>query len=97
MTLAVGGTLNTTQQQQRKLYFSKDPEAGWGGGPTFSRGKMHITCDFPGGGGTDPLSPSGSAHGHFRRYRHLRICNEYRLIQTMVAAHKLLITFICLP
>ena len=39
---------------QRKLYFSKDPERGsnifrGGGGPTFSRGKMHITCDFPGG------------------------------------------------
>ena len=99
MTLAVGGTLNTTQQQQRKLYFSKDPEAGGGGGgPTFSRGKMHITCDFSGGGGVQtPYPPSGSAHGHVRRYRHLRICNEYRLIQTMVAAHKLLITFICLP
>ena len=32
---------------QRKLYFSKDPEGvqhfPGGGGPTFSRGKMHIT------------------------------------------------------
>ena len=46
-----------------------------GGGPTFSRGggpietHITITCDFPGGGGgggggLDPLSPSGSAHGH---------------------------------
>ena len=43
------------------------------GGPTFSRGggpietHITITCDFPGGGGggcLDPLSPSGSAHGH---------------------------------
>ena len=43
-----------------------------GGGPTFSRGvqmlisiETHITiaCDFPGGGGgLDPLSPSGSAN-----------------------------------
>ena len=42
------------------------------GGPTFSRGgggsnclfpiETHIFCDFPGGGGPDPLSPpSGSA------------------------------------
>ena len=37
---------------------------GGGGGPTFSRGvqmlisiETHITCDFPGGGGPDPLSP----------------------------------------
>ena len=49
--------------QQRKLYFSKDPEGVQlftrGGGPTFSRGggiqmlisiETHITCDFPGGG-----------------------------------------------
>ena len=38
-----------------------------GGGATFSREKLisietHITCDFW-GGGLDPLSPSGSAHG----------------------------------
>ena len=38
------------------------------GGPTFSRvggpieTHITITCDFP--GGLDPLSPSGSAHGH---------------------------------
>ena len=51
---------------QRKLYFSKDR-----GGPTFLRGwggggsrvqvlisiETHITCDFLGGGGPDPLSP----------------------------------------
>ena len=24
---------------------------------------INITCDFPGGWGLDPLSPSGSAHG----------------------------------
>ena len=83
---------------QRKLYFSKDPErvqhfpgVGGGGGPTFSRGKMHITCDFPGEVQT-PYPPSGSAHGHVRHYRHLRICNEYRLIQTTVAAHKQLVS-----
>ena len=70
---------------QRKLYFSKDPEGvqhfsgGGGWGSNFFQGEMHITCDFP--GGTDPLSPpSGSAHGHVRRYRHLCICNDYRLI-----------------
>ena len=41
------------------------------GCPTFSKGvqmlisiETHIrTCYFPGGGGPDPLSPSGSAHG----------------------------------
>ena len=41
-----------------------------GGGPTFSRGESnclfpiesHITCDFPGGGGSGPsVPPSGSA------------------------------------
>ena len=42
------------------------PGGGWG--PTFSRGggggsnclfpiETHITCDFPGGGGPDPLFP----------------------------------------
>ena len=44
---------------------------GGGGGATFSREGgvqmlisilTHITCDFPGGGGPDHLSPSGSAH-----------------------------------
>ena len=39
-----------------------------------------------------PYPPSRSAHGHERRYRHLRICNEYQLIQTMVAAHKQLVS-----
>ena len=40
------------------------------GGPTFSREgpnansiETHITCDFPGGGGSGPLFSSGSAHG----------------------------------
>ena len=46
------------------------------GGPTFSRGKMHITCDFP-GGSRPSIPPSGSGYGHVRHYRHLRICNEY--------------------
>ena len=48
------------------------------GGPTFPRGSSffqegvqmlisiepRITSDFPGGGGPDPLSSSGSAHEH---------------------------------
>ena len=29
--------------------------------------ETHIICDFP-GGGPDPLSPSGSAHGQYRHY-----------------------------
>ena len=44
------------------------PTFSRGGGPTFSRGsncllpiETHITYYFPGGGGPDPLSPSGSA------------------------------------
>ena len=37
-----------------------------GGGPTFSRGEMHINCDFPGGYRL-PIPLSGSAHGHVRR------------------------------
>ena len=60
--------------QQRKLYFSKDPEGvqlftGGGGGRVqlFPGGgvqmlisiETHITCDFPGGG---PDHPSVSAH-----------------------------------
>ena len=60
------------------LYFTKDPEGAHyfpGGVHLFSRGgvqmlisiETHIrTCYFPGGGEcTDPLSPSGSAHGQF--------------------------------
>ena len=42
---------------------------GGGGGPTFSTGvhmlisiETHITCDFPGGGGPDPLSPPQDLH-----------------------------------
>ena len=52
---------------QRKLYFSKDR-----GGPTFLGGgsrvqvlisiETHITCDFWGGGGPDPLSPPLDPH-----------------------------------
>ena len=36
---------------QRKLHFSKGQERvqHFPGGSTFSRGEMHITCDFPGG------------------------------------------------
>ena len=56
------------------LYFTKDPEKSiifQGGGPTFTRGVQMLisigtficTCYFPGKGGPDPLSPSGSAHG----------------------------------
>ena len=57
------------------LYFTKDPEKSiifqGGGCPTLSRGvqmlisiETHIrTCDFPGGGCPDPISPSGSANG----------------------------------
>ena len=26
--------------------------------------ETHRTCDFPGGGGSDPYPPSGSAHEH---------------------------------
>ena len=56
---------------QRKLYFFKDPEGSniFQGGPTFSRGvqmlifiETHITCDFPGGGGPDPLSSPLDPH-----------------------------------
>ena len=54
--------------------------------------ETHITCDFPGGGGADPYLPSGSTHGHVRSYRHLRICNEYQLIQTAIATHKPLVS-----
>ena len=55
--------------------------------------ETHITCDFPGGGGgSDSYPPSGFAHGYVGRYRHLRICNEYRLIHPTVAAHKQLIS-----
>ena len=56
---------------QRKLYFSKDR-----GGPTFLGGggegpgsvqvlisiETHITYDFPGGGGPDPLSSPMDPH-----------------------------------
>ena len=57
--------------QQRKLYFSKDPEGVQlftrGGGSNFFQAgvqmlisiETHITCDFPGGGADHP---SGSAH-----------------------------------
>ena len=47
---------------------------GEGGGSNFSQEgwgvrmlisiETHITCDFLGGGGPDPLSPSGSARGN---------------------------------
>ena len=64
----------------RKLSFSEVSERiqhfqGEGGGPTISRGggtnclspiETNITCDFPGGGGSGPLSPSGSAHGKIK-------------------------------
>ena len=57
------------------LYFTKDPEGPHyfpGGVQLFPGGRVqmlisietHIrTCHFPGGGCTDPLSPSGSTHG----------------------------------
>ena len=56
-------------QFQRNLSFLKVPEGvrhfPGGGGPTFSRGgsnclfpiDTHITCDFPGGGGSGPPVP----------------------------------------
>ena len=59
------------------LYFTKDPEGVhcFPGVQLFTGGvqmlisiETHITCDFPGGGGgPDPLSPSGSAHGQCRQ------------------------------
>ena len=57
---------------QRKLYFSKDRggQIFLGGGGGGSRVQVlisieiHITCDFPGGGGVrTPYHPLGSAHG----------------------------------
>ena len=59
------------------LYFTKDPEGphyflgsvqlfpgGGGGVQMLISIETHIrTCYFPGGGCTDALSPSGSAHG----------------------------------
>ena len=61
------------------LYFTKDPEGvhyfsggggvsnffqGWGGVQMQISLETHVrTCNFPGGGGADPLSPSGSPHG----------------------------------
>ena len=55
------------------LYFTKDPEGvhyfPWvgvqhfqGGGPMLISIETHITCYFLGGGGPEPLSPSGSVH-----------------------------------
>ena len=46
---------------RRKLYFSKDPEGvqhfpGGGGFQMLISIETYITCDFPGGGGPDPLS-----------------------------------------
>ena len=35
---------------------------GGGGGQMLISIETHLTCDFPGEGGPDPLSPSGSAH-----------------------------------
>ena len=60
---------------QRKLYLFTDQEGVqyFPGGQTFSRGggggvqmlisiDTHITCDFPGGGGSAPYPSSGSSH-----------------------------------
>ena len=60
---------------QRKLYFSKDPEwveyfPGWGRLLLFFRRgvqmlisiETHITCDFPGGGGSGPPIPPLDPH-----------------------------------
>ena len=61
--------------RKQYLYFTKDPEGvhyfPGGGVSNFSRGggvQMLISLEthvviFQGGGGPDPLSPSGSAHG----------------------------------
>ena len=65
--------LKANGQFQRNLSFFKVPEGvqHFPGGSNFFQGgsnclfsiETHITCDFPGGGGQDPLSPppSGSA------------------------------------
>ena len=66
---------------------------GGGGGSNFFQGGNANNLWFSRGWGYRPsIPPSGSAHGHVRRYRHLRICNEYKLIQTLVAAHKQLVS-----
>ena len=61
---------------QIKLYFSKDPEGvqhfpgGGVGGQMLISIEIHITCDFPGGGGgLDPIPPSGSAHVKLSVYK----------------------------
>ena len=47
--------------QGRRATFSM--EGGGGGGVQWVISiETHITCDFPGGGGADSISPSGSAH-----------------------------------
>ena len=80
------------------LYFSKDPEGHHyfpGGVQLFPRGvgvqilisiETHIrTCYFPGGEGcTDPLSPSGSAHGQCHHNRTIFITVP---LLTMIVRH----------
>ena len=78
---------------RRKLSFFKVPEGvqyfPGGGGPTFSRGggsnclfpiETHITCDFPGGGGSGPPVPPLDPHllVFICRSFHFNIC-----LQTM--------------
>ena len=41
-------------------------QGGGGGNNCLSPIETNITCDFPGGGGSGPLSPSGSAHGKIK-------------------------------
>ena len=60
-----GGILQKSNGQfQRNLSFFKVPEGvqlfpggGGGGSNCLFPIETHITCDFPGGGGPDPLSP----------------------------------------
>ena len=42
------------------------PGGGGGGSNCLFPIETHITCDFPGGGGPDHLSPSGSALAHLK-------------------------------
>ena len=67
---------------QRKLTYPRIQRGsnifqGGGGGPTFSRGKVHINCDFPGGSRPPTPPPPVPAHDHVRRYRDLHIWDEY--------------------
>ena len=53
---------HNTTTTKKTLLFQGSRGGGGGGGPTFSRGKMHITCDFSGGGGYRPPIPPLDLH-----------------------------------